>query len=107
MNYLEIADAYDAQADALIAAVGKVSTPPDAALAILELREKAADNRAAHAREQDHLEHRAFEYKTRTAYLELERRNVAARELQAESLRRTAGYYAEITVAMKRLTEVK
>lgn len=107
MNYLDIADAYDAQAEALIAAVGTTSSAPDAALAILELREKAAENRTAHAREKDHFAHREFEYGVRRAYLELERRNVVARELQAESMKRQADYYSALVGVMGQILKEK
>lgn len=85
MNYLELADAYDKQADVLFLASGDAAATHEVASLALELREKAQDMRSAHRREEDHYSHREFEYKMRREYLELERRNAAAREKTAEA----------------------
>lgn len=93
MNYLEIAEAYDAYANTLNLINSDVT-------AILELRERAAAAREAHRRIEEQIAFREFEYTTRRRYLDLEYRAVAARERQAEAMGRQADYYKQLTELM-------
>lgn len=109
MNYDEIAEGYDKVADALAlrleAVKGRDETlGRDGAVAILELREKAASARGQALYDARNAEEHERERVRRAKYLELEERNVAARERQAFAMDRQADYYEALVRIMEKLT---
>jgi hypothetical protein len=109
MTYDEIAEGYDKIADALTLQMEAVKGRDaklghEAAVVILELREKAASARGQARYDARNAEEDERERVRRAKYLELEERTVAARERQALALDRQADSYAALVIVMERLT---
>ena len=86
MNYNELAEAYDKQADALAAVFGSAeatNTPVESLNAILTLREKAEDLRAAARQEERAIKSQRFDEEQRLRWMELIARGTSAQERKA------------------------
>ena len=93
MNYLEIADTYDMQADLLMSLIDKTSLDQQSTVAFaLDLRVKAEDARTQHRyterREIEHeqrLKSDQFDQQLRQQWLEVEKRKATALEALANA----------------------
>lgn len=97
MNYNEIAAAWDAQADVLLAVTGTASKDyMSVQAAVLEFRTKAEDCRAAARAEENEQAQAKLCNSLRQNHFEYEVREVEARERQAEAIVKQTAIYAQL-----------
>lgn len=115
MNYLEIAAAYDAQADVLMGLItadaatleeniGHLRNGPIVEQ-VLALRERAEDNRSQYRREQAAKRNEEFEIVMRTRWTEAIEAGTRAQERKVDALNRQAAALEKQAEMNARLTE--